>query len=161
MRIGLSILFFLLMQFSQTVFAQTDESKRNGEKHGFSSRTHPVVFGNDNDGFPSVLTVGGKIIEVDDDEPACGVLATAGTLKVKLENPGTLFEDGHVYLVVFCLEPGSGKKLKNRSIKIQAKKLTTYPYDFGVSVSNGFDSGGVPFYLATGGGFGELKKYIR
>jgi hypothetical protein len=161
MRIGLSILFFLSLQFSQTVFAQTDESKLNGEKHGFLARTYPVVFGNDNDGFPTVLTVAGKIIDVDDDEPACGVLATAGTLKIKLENPGALFEDGHAYLVVFCLEPGSGKKLKNRSIKIQAKKLTKYPYDFTVSVSNGFDSAGVPFYLATGGGFGDLKKYLR
>lgn len=127
----------------------------------FSSSTKPVVYGRVGDGFPDSISISGTIADVDFREANCGDIVTAGTLKIR---PDTKIEDYRsefVYAVVYCAETSDGKKYLGKKIEMSAVKLLKFPYTYSVFVSNKFDSMGVPFYLANGGGFGELDKWLR
>ena len=156
----LSLLIAVVALLNVSILAQSKEDQGKVQKHSFYSRNRPIIFGAGGDGFPSDFSVSGKIIGVSDGEPACGVLATAGTLRIKLEKPHSSFKKGVVHLVVFCFNEKSRKILMNKSISINAKKIVNNPFDFDVSTANDFDSEGEPFYLSVGGGFGELRKYF-
>lgn len=127
----------------------------------FSSREKPVIYGRANDGFPNTISTKGTIADVDFREARCGGIATAGTMKIRLDTQIENYKSEFVYLVVFCAEASDRKKFVGKKIEITAAKLVKFPYTFSVFVSNKFDSMRVPFYLANGGGFGELDGLLR
>ncbi len=127
----------------------------------FISKDKRVVYGRVGDGFPELIAMKGTIIDMDFSEVECGGISTAGTLTIRPDTKIENYESEFVYLLVFCAKASDRKKYLGRKIEIAATKLVKFPFTSSVIVSNKFDSMGVPFYLARGGGFGELAKFLR
>ncbi len=125
------------------------------------SKDKRVVYGRVGDGFPELIAIKGTIFDMDFSEVECGGIATAGTLKIRPDTKIENHESEFVYLLVLCAEASDRRKYLGKKIEIEVTKLVKFPYTFSVFVSNKFNSVGVPFYIARGGGFGELAKFLR
>ena len=96
-------------------------------------------------------------------DTSCGIIAWAGTLKIKLENKIDGYNPEYVYVLVPCFmdERGQRKYLKKcvdvTVTKQYAKGKPCY-YDL---VANDIDSKGVPFYCLQEWGEGKLIEKIE
>lgn len=120
-----------------------------------------VVYAKEGDGLPNVVVAKGKIIDANVSGKYCGPIATAGTLKIELEQKIEQYADPFLYVVVLCLAGKENENLVGKNIEIEARKMTEFPYSFGVSLSNSLDSKGAPFYLSTVDGVGGLMKKLK
>lgn len=121
----------------------------------------PIVYAKDNDELPNKVRAKGEIVDASVSGTYCGTIATGGTLKIKLGEKIKNYNSDYLYVVVLCLAGQENENLVGKSIEIEVKKMTEFPYKFGVWLSNGIDSNGSPFYLSTVGGVGGLLKQIE
>ncbi len=120
----------------------------------------PIVYAKENDELPNKIKAKGEIVDATVSGTYCGTIATGGTLKIKLNEKIENYSDDYLYVVVLCLAGEENENLVGKNIEIEVKKLTKFPYNFGVLLSNGIDSDGNPFYLSTVEGVGGLLKQI-
>jgi hypothetical protein len=110
----------------------------------------PIVYGKKHDGMPLKLKMRGVISEVSPAWIYCGVLATAGTIKVQLTDNIEGYPHKSVYLVLPCFGEDKAKaeaKYLNRALNVEVQKLYApgKPCYFEVML-NQINSHGVPFY---------------
>ena len=108
-----------------------------------STKSIPAVRHKNNSNMPDSLHIIGFIVN----PPVrgmCGTYCSGGTIKVRLENkiPGYNFE--FIYLVTACLK--SDINLNNQINVVATKLMEKETECFYISVSNVFDSQGIPFY---------------
>jgi hypothetical protein len=134
----------MLSSISCSINAQQDS---NGTPKSF-----PVIFGSKGDGLPGKLKIQGIIMEVRPHPIACGVIATAGTIKVKLTGKIKGYDYDNVFLVLPCFVGSSAEtKYLNKFVSISVDKF----YRIGKpcyyeAIANQIDSQGAPFYCFKG-----------
>lgn len=121
----------------------------------------PIVYAKENDGLPNKIKAKGEIVEASVSGIYCGTVATGGTLKIRLAERIKNYNNDFLYVVVLCLAGAENENLVGQNIEFEVKKITEFPYKFGVLLSNGIDSNGSPFYLSTVEGVGGLLKQIK
>jgi len=110
----------------------------------------PIVYGKKDDRLPKKLKVRGILVEASPAWIYCGVLATAGTIKVQLTDNIEGYPHKNVYLVLPCFADDKAEaeaKYLNRALSVVAHKLYApgKPCYFEV-VLNRINSQAIPFY---------------
>ena len=110
----------------------------------------PIVYGKKHDGLAKKIKMRGIIVEVSPAWIYCGVLATAGTIRVQLTDNIEGYPHKNVYLVLPCFAEDKAEaeaKYLNRALTVEVQKLYApgKPCYFEVML-NRIDSQGVPFY---------------
>jgi hypothetical protein len=129
--------------------------------HDFSGQVKPVPYAKVDDGLPKQIRARGKIVDASPAGFYCGTLATAGTLKIELADSVEGYNDKNVYVVILCFAVEERSKLIGKRVELIVKKMTKFPYSFGVLLANSIDSNGTPFYLSTVEGVGGILKRIE
>ena len=147
----------IIIIFAGFVFSQTKANEKSGDD--FQNPPFPIVYGNANDGYPQKIKVSGVIVGASSAPAACGVFATAGTLKINLTKKVEGYNSDYLYAFVPCFMDDE-KKLLNKNIEVDAVKLDEQFFARFDLLSNDFDSKNVPFYKLAGinGGIGVLKS---
>src|SRR5688572_918505 len=107
MKNRIAILCILLLLVSLALSQSFAQSNSQG---GSDSSPCPVIYGRKDDGFPETLKLRGTIEEVSMTDSYCGVIAWAGTLKIKLENKIESYNPEYVYVLVPCFMDERGKR---------------------------------------------------
>jgi hypothetical protein len=124
----------------------------------------PVVFGKIDDKFPDKMKISGTITDLTFSS-GCGVLATAGTLKIRLDKKVENYSFDNVYVVKPCFgefekfgykrKSYIGKKIELEVSKLlevyyydQIKDINKVPCAFDL-IHNEFDSSGTAFYCTN------------
>ncbi len=154
-----SMVLMAILIFGYYVSAQ-DTEKQTNNKPDFASFDKPLIYATENDNLPKEIRAKGIIVDASPAGFYCGVFATAGTLKIKLSEKIENYNEDYLYVVILCFAVEEREKLLNKEIEITAKKMTKFPYKFGVLLSNSIDSKGTPFYLSTVDGVGGLLKKL-
>lgn len=139
-----SVALLIAFPYALSGFAQ---SRKEGRLE-FSHFELPIVYAKEDDGLPKKINTFGVVVEASS-ALDCGGVATAGTLKIKLDEKVKGLSDNYLYLVVLCFSSDEREKLLNKKVKIEATKLKKYPYKFAVLLMNSIDSHGTPFYLSS------------
>lgn len=143
-------------------FGQSEKQKKSEfSVFNFTGNGKPIVYAKENDEIPNKIKAKGEIVDASVSGIYCGTIATGGTLKIKLSEKVKNYSDDYLYLVVLCLAGKENENLVGKNIEVEVKKLTKFPYKFGVLMSNSIDSNGTPFYLSTVGGVGGLLKQLE
>ena len=139
----------------------------------FVSGPVPIVFGKRNDGFPEKMIARGTISDLTFSDAACGVIAWAGTVKIRLTEsiPGYDHDDVFVMLPCFPDFEKYGRERErylNRAVSLEVSKL--YPeYNFGLLtnvrkvpcafeiINNSLDSKKTPFYCTNANVSGNIE----
>ena len=120
----------------------------------------PVMLGRDDDGFPNKIQVDGSIVDITFAH-SCGLTRNAGTLKIKLNNKVSGYNDEFIYVVVSCLIGSQDREkfLNKRVCMNVTKTVDGYPP---LQVFNRIDSHGTPFYYlwwSTARPWDFIKKF--
>ena len=110
---------------------------------------------------PETIKAKGTILEASPAGALCGNLARGGTLKIRLDERVKGYDNDYLYVVVLCFAAEDSGNFLNKSVDLDVKKMTKYPYSFHVLLSNSIDSHGAPFFLASSDGVGGLLKKIE
>jgi hypothetical protein len=120
-----------------------------------------VVYAKETDNLPNKINAKGIIVDASVSGKYCGTTATGGTLKIKLSKKLKNYKDDYLYVIALCLAGEENENLVGKVIEIEVKKMTKFPYSFGVLLSNGIDSNGTPFYLSTVDGVGGILEKLQ
>ncbi len=151
--------FICLSVFSG--FAQSEKQQKPDFAVGILGEKNKILYAKESDGLPKEIIAKGTIVDASVSGTYCGIVATGGTLKIKLDEKVKDYDSDFLYVIVLCLAGEENKNLVGNHIEIKVKKMTEFPYDFGVRLANSIDSNGMPFYLSTVGGIGGLLKQLE
>lgn len=122
--------------------------------------TVEVVFFNDEvNPIPTSMQIEAKIVGVSK-ATSCGVMASSGTLKVRLIHSNEpLYTDSVMYIVVNCLSL-SESRLMGLKFTAKVRPLILDKTDYYQPILNKFDSGGKPFYWLPGSFVNQLNEML-
>ncbi|MCM3869727.1 MAG: hypothetical protein ND895_03365 [Pyrinomonadaceae bacterium] len=107
----------------------------------------PVVYGNDNDGFPKKMKIRGVVTKVTMTHIACGVLCLWGTAEIRLLKKPKGYHYEYLYVSVLCFG-GNEKDYLSKIVEQNVRKSSERRYEkvYCTIIYNFLDSQGKPFY---------------
>jgi hypothetical protein len=150
--------FIFLSVFS--ILGQSENQNKPGFAVGVIGGGNKIIYAKESDGLPKEINAKGTIIDASVAGTYCGVTATAGTLKIKLDEKVENYDNDYLYVIVLCLAGKENENLLGQHIEIKVKKMTEFPYTYGVRLAS-IDSNGTPFYLSTVEGVGGLLEQLE
>lgn len=163
----LGFLFLIIISFQPQQFGQ-DKAKCYDVyfKDGRLNNLSPLIFGKTNDGLPDKMKLSGVITETSYAAFYCGVIYSAGTLKIRLLEKIKGYPYDDVFVVIGCfLDPCNEDKYLNKKVDIEVFKLygdynrrsKRNPCYF-EDITNTINSNGTPFYCSKMGQAGILEN---
>ena len=157
MNRNLVFLFLIIIPFHPQQFGQ-DKAKCNDVyfNDGRLNNLSPLIYGKKNDGLPDKMKLSGVITETSYAAFHCGIIYSAGTLKIKLLEKINGYPYDDVFVVIGCfLDPCHEDKYLNKNVDMQVFKLyedynrrsKRNPCYF-EHITNTIKSNGTPFYCS-------------